>query len=384
MRVTENDRSSVTAAPSSLVVDEGSSGTLEISLSQPPVATTTVHMSLGGDPSLSLDHDQVTFGPGDWSVPKTVVVGAAQDEDADDGAGTLEFWGDGLWTRSVPITIQDDDPRPPTIVSVPPSAAVVGVPYAYDVDAVASPTATYALKYGPPTMTIDEDTGQITWIPEAPGEVEVEVRATNDVAPDARQAFEIVVAEDQPPSCVLTMPRDGETLEGTDAEFFGDVSDDVGNTRAEFLVDGEVVYTDENSHGRYYVGGSHHLFDTTRLTNGEHVLELRGYDSAGQSCAAGAVVNVDNPQSTEGVAGASHTLDSGESGSGGSGAAPSEESEGDGGGHDARDGAEAGGALGGDSDTGCGCAVPPKPDSRRLLAALSLTALLVGRRRARQ
>jgi hypothetical protein len=42
--------------------------------------------------------------------------------------------------------------------------------------------------------------------------------------------------------------------------------------KAEFYIDGQLVYTDNNREGHYHLNGGHNLFDTTALSNGEHTL----------------------------------------------------------------------------------------------------------------
>ena len=84
----------------------------------------------------------------------------------------------------------------PTITSIPVTTAVVGDSYSYDVDATGSPTPTYSLTTKPATMTIDSNSGVISWTPTSddadnnPHSVTVE--ATNTEGTDA-QSYEIIV-----------------------------------------------------------------------------------------------------------------------------------------------------------------------------------------------
>ncbi|UCH82621.1 MAG: putative Ig domain-containing protein [Candidatus Latescibacterota bacterium] len=90
------------------------------------------------------------------------------------------------------------EPTAPTITSTPAVDAVVGQPYAYDVDASGLPAPTYALTVYPAGMTIDTVSGVIDWTPTAAGSVPVTVEATNSSGTDT-QSYTIVVTE--PPSC---------------------------------------------------------------------------------------------------------------------------------------------------------------------------------------
>ena len=83
-------------------------------------------------------------------------------------------------------------PSPPTIVSTEVTTAVVGESYTYDVDAIGNPTPIYDLTIAPAGMTIDEDTGEISWTPVAAGCFDVTVVATNDEGMDD-QSFTIEV-----------------------------------------------------------------------------------------------------------------------------------------------------------------------------------------------
>lgn len=57
----------------------------------------------------------------------------------------------------------------PSIVSSAVTDGSVGAAYTYDVDAVGNPPPTYTLTTAPAGMTIDEDTGEISWTPAAAG-----------------------------------------------------------------------------------------------------------------------------------------------------------------------------------------------------------------------
>jgi hypothetical protein len=81
----------------------------------------------------------------------------------------------------------------PEIVSPPAVQAFVGVPYSYDVEATGNPVPTYTLTVFPTGMTIDQDTGEISWTPAVAGDYNVTVQATNSEGTDT-QPFIITVA----------------------------------------------------------------------------------------------------------------------------------------------------------------------------------------------
>jgi MYXO-CTERM domain-containing protein len=135
-------------------------------------------------------------------------------------------------------------------------------------------------------MTIDRTTGLISWTPTAVGAVEVTVRASNGLAPDAEQSFAVSVKADEGPRAILRRPVEGERVSGSMAEFFGDCVDDVGCTHAEFYVDGELRFTDTRTDNPFYFGGEPNRWDTTGLAPGEHLVRFVVVDSAGMRAQA--------------------------------------------------------------------------------------------------
>lgn len=304
VRVTDDESFSLIVSPNALSLLEGSTAVLLISLTEPPSAALEVEVGLDGDPSVSVDSGaKLTFDASNWSQPQVVLVAASEDVDALAGVATLTVSGDGLATRQVEVAVDDNDSHAPLLLTQPVTQAIVGATYRYQVVVDALPEATLALEQAPAGMTIDPTAGVVEWVPQATGVELVSIRASNGIDPDATQSFELVVVADQAPSCSLTAPTTGAIISGTMAELFGDVFDDVSPTKAEFSIDGALTYEDVNDDGHYHLGGTHNQFDTTLLTDGEHVLAMTGYDSSGQTCVAEVTVTVANG-SGEGDAGA--------------------------------------------------------------------------------
>lgn len=86
----------------------------------------------------------------------------------------------------------------PSIISVPVTQAKAGWPYAYDIDATGNPAPTYSLVTAPSGMSINPTTGLIEWTPQASGDFNVVVQASNSVGYDT-QSFTISVIT--PPPC---------------------------------------------------------------------------------------------------------------------------------------------------------------------------------------
>jgi hypothetical protein len=80
------------------------------------------------------------------------------------------------------FTISVTEPlRMPMITSTPVTVATIKQPYNYEVEASGYPTPTFQLEDEPSGMTIDADTGLITWMPETTGNYSVKVQAINSV-----------------------------------------------------------------------------------------------------------------------------------------------------------------------------------------------------------
>jgi hypothetical protein len=84
------------------------------------------------------------------------------------------------------------------------------------------------------------------------------------------------------PRALIAMPRNGDVVSGTKAEYFGNAFSDgqlVSSSR--FFIDGVLHFTDINNTNHYHMGGEHNLWDTTALTNGWHILGMRVVDERG-------------------------------------------------------------------------------------------------------
>ncbi|UCD64845.1 MAG: putative Ig domain-containing protein [Candidatus Zixiibacteriota bacterium] len=82
--------------------------------------------------------------------------------------------------------------QPADITSEPPLTADVGTEYTYTVVATGHPEVTYGLVSGPEGMSINSETGVLTWTPEACGDADVTVEANTDCGGE-EQTFHITV-----------------------------------------------------------------------------------------------------------------------------------------------------------------------------------------------
>lgn len=289
----------VISSVASLNVTEGGSSTFTVRLARAPAATVAVALQHEGDDDIDASPAGLTFTTANWNAPQTVTVSAAGDADTAADTAAIVLASPGIASARVAITGIDTTTAAPDITSTPPTTAISGIPWIYDVDATGNPAPEFRLSGTPPAgMAIDAATGVITYTPAATGAFSATAVAENDAGTDS-QAFTVTVAADQPPTASITQPVNGATVSGANREWFGDGVDDAGCVRADFLVDGEVVYTDVAS-GHFHVGGSHLQWDTRTLTNGTHTLTLRVFDAAGQSDDASVTVTVDNSASPPG------------------------------------------------------------------------------------
>jgi hypothetical protein len=114
-----------------------------------------------------------------------------------------------LGTAGIPLTVNFTVAGPPAITSIPVPTATIGNLYTYDVEAttLTTPPLTYSFTQGPPAngtrgvMTIDSNTGVVSWTPAIPNpntplpyNTTVTVRATDALGRFTNQQFTIVVS----------------------------------------------------------------------------------------------------------------------------------------------------------------------------------------------
>ena len=105
----------------------------------------------------------------------------------------------------------------PVITSIPVTAALVGQPYTYDVNATGSPVPSYQLVNPPLGMTIDQGTGLIQWTPTASGAYPVTVEASNGVGTPVAQSFTINVVNAVPSISLSPTSLSASTAQGGNA-----------------------------------------------------------------------------------------------------------------------------------------------------------------------
>ena len=117
------------------------------------------------------------------------------------GASTIQRVSlDGLGAETLPVDTEKpkaidilEEGTPPSIFSLPPMTATVGVQYSYAVEATGTPASSFSLGAFPEGMTINDVTGLISWTPEIIGNFDITVQATNAFGIDS-QDFSITVS----------------------------------------------------------------------------------------------------------------------------------------------------------------------------------------------
>ncbi|MCY1041895.1 PQQ-dependent sugar dehydrogenase [Corallococcus sp. bb12-1] len=231
VRTSEDEIQALQLSASSLDFEEGTGGSFTVALAYAPtvpVTITVAHTSGSEDVSIT-EGESLTFTPEDGTAPKTVTVATARDSDSDDDLAVLTVSAPGMEARAVTVTARDVA-GVPVITSAPVTEATVGEPYAYSVTATGRPVPILTLEQGPEGMTLDAESGLLSWEPLAETTVGVSIRAHNGQTPDAVQTFQLKVQ--LPGAADAGTDLDGggvldagpETDAGTDADA-GTVSD---------------------------------------------------------------------------------------------------------------------------------------------------------------
>ncbi|MBL8956230.1 MAG: PQQ-dependent sugar dehydrogenase [Myxococcaceae bacterium] len=298
VEVMDDDTQVIVVSSAFVTLAEGGTTPLTVRLLVAPTSPVTVTVArTAGDTDVSPAAAMLTFDATTYQTPQTVMIAAAEDADSTADVATLTLSGGGATSRTIAVTVVDNENAAPTITTTPVTRAVAGNAYRYDADATGLPAPTFALPMGPPGMAIDATTGVVTWTAADAGDYPVTVRAQNGQMPSFDQAFTLTVLPDTAPYVRLSQPQPNAVVSGF-IEFFGDAFDDAAVVRAEFLVDGNVVFDDVQTGDHFHYGGvnghTSMRFDTRALSDGPHLFRMVAYDTRGQTGAQQAMVTVAN------------------------------------------------------------------------------------------
>lgn len=109
--ITLEDPDELAFAPSlpSLVVEEGSSGTIDVALSAEPSEDVQVFVALDPADMASIAPATLTFTAANWSRAQTLTVASDQDLDTTSEAGSVQLRAPGVADLDLPLTVRDDD-----------------------------------------------------------------------------------------------------------------------------------------------------------------------------------------------------------------------------------------------------------------------------------
>jgi hypothetical protein len=109
VQVTDDDVLGISTSTSAIAAAEGETQSFTVTLTQQPPANVTVDLAAVSTTIATVGAGPLTFTTTNWSTPQTVSVTAVQDDDVADGATTITLMATGLTTRSVNLTVTDDD-----------------------------------------------------------------------------------------------------------------------------------------------------------------------------------------------------------------------------------------------------------------------------------
>ncbi len=109
VQVTDDDVLGIATSTSAIATGEGQTQTFTVTLTQQPPATVTVNLAANSTMIATVSPASLSFTTATWSIPQTVTVIAVQDDDIASSATSISLMASGLTTRSVTLTVTDDD-----------------------------------------------------------------------------------------------------------------------------------------------------------------------------------------------------------------------------------------------------------------------------------
>ena len=107
--VTDDDILGLETSVAALTIGEAGTGMFGVRLTAQPAATTTVTVASSDTAAVIGSPASLTFTTADWNTYQTVTVGGVADVNLTDESVTLSATSTGLTTRTVAVTVTDDD-----------------------------------------------------------------------------------------------------------------------------------------------------------------------------------------------------------------------------------------------------------------------------------
>ena len=237
--IRDEDKRGLVQEPSSLTLDEGTSGTYTIALSSQPTAAVGVALTAGD--GVTVDPGSLTFAIDRWSEAQTVTVTTQHDADAVDARATVSpavTGGDyeGLAAADVTVTVLDDETQ--GVVLAPESLTVAeGGAATWTVELSSEPADDVTVAIGGTTgsdLSLDRSALTFTRQDWQTGQtVEVTAHHDSDASPDTvrlthlasggdyvsvSRELPVAVTDDDRPALVLA-PASLAVTEGAGAEY---------------------------------------------------------------------------------------------------------------------------------------------------------------------
>lgn len=115
VNVTDDDSVDIVTSPATITVTEGQGTTLMVSLGAMPASDVVVSLQDSPDGVVTLGASSLTFTRQNYATPQPVVVSGDQDPDGANDATTIFLTAPGLATKTVPVTVIDDDTVVPVL-----------------------------------------------------------------------------------------------------------------------------------------------------------------------------------------------------------------------------------------------------------------------------
>ncbi|MDY7231845.1 PQQ-dependent sugar dehydrogenase [Hyalangium rubrum] len=205
VRTLDDDGVDLVLSSTTVNMREGGQSLVVVSLASPPPTTVVAHATVVGEGLEIVEGTFLTFSPTNHSQGQYLVIGGVGDTNVRDGSATVQLIGAGLRLGSIAVTLEDRGEAAPVFISAPVTTAATGVEYRYALEARSHSGARYALDEGPEGMSLDEETGVLSWTPLEQDTHEITVRAFNGGGLDALQGFTLAV---------LASPEDAGTPDG--------------------------------------------------------------------------------------------------------------------------------------------------------------------------
>ena len=143
-----------------LTIAEGRSTSIEVSLDTAPSENVTVSLSKTNR-DVTLSPASLTFTLENHSTAQSLTLSAAEDDDADNDTGTIAMSASGGLSAprlSLPFTIVDDDPAPPTPPAPAPPPAPPSPPVPYAGGLIVLPSILTLAEGGRTSLSVSLDT----------------------------------------------------------------------------------------------------------------------------------------------------------------------------------------------------------------------------------